>query len=786
MPDKKIVDDYYSSVSSDKSAPKASSSKIKVKPKKISVKIKKAPNKPVEAKPQASKETTSEVVVEAKSLSEASTSKPENTPYKGMTVTRRATDDERAKMRRPHKPYTGKKPATARRPGQAKTSSAPKQFGEDKPATRRQGNDFSKQKKWKLTPYTGKKSRGRFRSIDESNTGFKRSNKLLKKQKEEKNVEDIKQNLVDRKGQTVVVPDSLTLKEFSDKIGVPLVAMIAEFMKNGMMLNINSLVDFESASIVAEAFEITLSRDSSAGMAVEEVLEWNLEKLLIEDDSAKLLPRPPVISIMGHVDHGKTSLLDFIRESKIASGEAGWITQSIGAYQVDKDGQKITFLDTPGHEAFTIMRARGAKSTDIAILVVAANEWVKPQTIESIAHAKEAGIPVIVAINKMDLEWANPDHVKGQLSENGLTPEDWGGDTPMVPVSAQTGFWIDDLLEIILLVSEMKELKANPDRSAVATVVESHLDPNLGPVATILINGGTLNKGDDIVCKDSLGKVKLMKNHLGQAVSRAIPGDPVLIVGLDRVIEGWDILQAVTSVATARKKVEDYKLIMQEQKSLSSSGLDLLMSKIQAGNLKQLKIVLKADSNGSLEAMKWALANLSTPETNVAVIHSGVGDITQWDAIMGESSQAILIGFNVGILGTAKKIVESSKTEYINSPIIYHITERIEKIVTGMLDPKEVELALSMSKVLAVFYTSKEFMVVGVHIPHDSKVIKDAQVRVLRKKELVWKGKLLSVQQWVEEVKEVEWETECWVKFEWNIEIQEWDVLEIYKIEIQK
>jgi len=432
------------------------------------------------------------------------------------------------------------------------------------------------------------------------------------------------------------------------------------------------------------------------------------------------------------------------------------------------------------------MRARGAKSTDIAILVVAANEWVKPQTIESINHAKEAGIPVVVAINKMDLEGANPDHVKGQLSENGLTPEDWGGDTPMVPVSAHTGFGIEDLLEIILLVAEMKELKANPDRSAVATVVESHLDPNLGPVATILINGGTLNKWDDIVCKDSLGKVKLMKNHLGVSVAKAFPGDPVLIVGLDRVIGGGDILQAVTSVQVARKKVEDYKIIMQEQKALSSSGLDLLMSKIKAWNLKQLKIVLKADSNGSLEAMKWSLANLSTDETSVSVIHSGVGDITQWDAIMWESSQAILVWFNVGILGTAKKIVESSKVEYINSPIIYHITERIEKIVTGMLDPKEVETHLANAKALAIFYTSKEFMVVWVHVPHDQKVEPNTLVRVLRKKELVGKWKISSVKKWVEEVKLVEGETECWVKFEGNIEIQEWDVLEIYKLEIQK
>jgi translation initiation factor IF-2 len=308
-------------------------------------------------------------------------------------------------------------------------------------------------------------------------------------------------------------------------------------MKNGMMVNINSKLDFDTASIVAEAFEINLQRDNSQGVKVEDILEWNIADLLVEDDSSKLEERSPVISIMGHVDHGKTSLLDYIRSSKVTDGEAWGITQSIWAYQVEQHGKKITFLDTPGHEAFTVMRARGAKSTDIAVLVVAADEWVKPQTIESINHAKEAGIPVIVAVNKMDKEGANPDFVKGQLSENGLTPEDWGGDTPVVPVSAHTGFGIDDLLEIILLVAEMKELKANPNRSAIATVIESHLDTQLGPVATVLVNTGTINKWDNIVCQESYGKVKILKNHIAKNIKLAWPSQPVLIVGLDRVVQ---------------------------------------------------------------------------------------------------------------------------------------------------------------------------------------------------------------------------------------------------------
>jgi translation initiation factor IF-2 len=559
MPDKSIVDDYYSSVSpqsSDKTG--WEDKKLKIKPKKLAVKIKKAA--PVaEIKPSVSSEISEPVQEKTVQPSTAPLpekvasirvapqtqwvvakveKKPENTPYKKMTVTRRATDEERRNIQNVQRGGSANRSSSApRRSSAPQRAPAPKVFHDNKPSGWGR-NEFSKQKKSTLTPYRGKQSRGKVKSIDDDG-GFKRSNKIIKKKKEEKNIEDIKQNLVNRTWQTVVVSDGLVLKELSDKIGVPLSSMIAEFMKNGLMLNINSPVDFESASIVAEAFDIVLQRDNSAGMAVEEVLEWNLDKLLAEDDNTKLQNRPPVISIMGHVDHGKTSLLDHIRKSKVVDGEAGWITQSIGAYQVEVGDQKITFLDTPGHEAFTVMRARWAKSTDIAILVVAANEWVKPQTIESINHAKEAGIPVIVAINKMDLEWANPDHVKGQLAEHGLTPEDWGGETPMVPVSAQTGFGIDDLLEIIVLVAEMRELKANPNRSAVATVIESHLDANLWPVATILINGGTLNKWDDIVCKDALGKIKVMKNHLWVWVTQAFPGDPVLIVGLGKVIQWW-------------------------------------------------------------------------------------------------------------------------------------------------------------------------------------------------------------------------------------------------------
>ena len=595
-----------------------------------------------------------------------------------------------------------------------------------------------------------------------------------------------------------MITDILTVKEFSEKIGITLPLLIAEFMKNGMMVNINSQIDFDTASIISDVFWIKLDRDDSKWANMEDVLAWNLELLLAEDDSSKLSPRAPVVSIMLHVDHGKTSLLDYIRKSNHAAWEAGWITQSIWAYQVELNEEnhgiewKITFLDTPWHEAFTVMRARWAKSTDIAVLVVASDEWVKPKTIESINHAKEAGIPVIVAINKMDKEGANPDHIKWQLSEHGLTPEDWWGDTPMVPVSALSGFWINDLLEIILLVAEMKELKANPDRNGIATVIESHLDLKFWPVATVLVNTGTMHSGDDMVCSDSFWKIKILKNYKGESVQIALPGEPVLVVGLSKVVEGWDIFQVVNSPDIAKEKAFQFKELMLREKWWSASSLDLLMSKIKAWNLKQLKIILKSDTNGSLEAIKTSLLKLSTEETMVSVIHSWVWSITEGDILMWQWSNAILVWFNVWVLSTARGVLDSSWVEYISSKIIYHITDKIEKIVTGMFDPKEVETIIGRAKVWGIFYTSKEFLVIGLILKEfledgaNNKIQNRALVRVIRKDKMVWSWKIESLKTGTLEVKELEWPTECWIKFVWNANIEMWDELEIYTIQKHK
>lgn len=630
------------------------------------------------------------------------------------------------------------------------------------------------------------KTRWKFHIFEEEEVTFVRSNKLQKTKKQEKHVEDIKQNLVEKRWETIIVWDFLSVKELSEKIWITLPKLIAEFMKNWMMVNINSKIDFETASIVSEAFDIKLERDNSSWAKVEDILLGDISSLLHEDDNSKLIPRPPVISIMWHVDHGKTSLLDYIRKSKVAFGEAGWITQSIWAYQVELDTGNITFLDTPWHEAFTIMRARWAKSTDIAILVVAADEWVKPQTLESISHAREAHIPIIVAINKMDKEWANPDHVKWQLAEQWLVAEDWGGDIPMIPVSAHTWFWIDELLEMILLVAEMKELKANPDRNWIATVIESHLDNNLWPVATMLVNTWIINSWDNIVCAGSHWKVKVLKNYLNQKVKFARPGDPILVVWLDRVVEWWDILQVVSWPEIAKNKVLEYKTILEKQKKSWSSWLELLMSKIKSWTLKQLKIILKADSNWSLEAIKNALQKLSTEDTEVSVIHAWVWWITEGDIVMTQWSDTILVWFWVWVLPTAKWSLESANIQFISSDIIYHITEKIWKIISWMLNPKEVEVTLWRAKIGWIFFTEKKFMIVGLIIPPESKVENGALVRILRKKQMIWTWKIDSLKEWTLEVKEVEWPKECWIKLSTNTKVEVWDELDIYKIEIQK
>jgi len=616
---------------------------------------------------------------------------------------------------------------------------------------------------------------------------FTRSNKLKNKDKKVKNIENISQNIVSKKWETVVIPDVLSVKEFCEKIWVPLPKVIAEFMKNGMKVTINQKIDFDTACIISDSFDIKLKKDTSTWLSVQEILSGDLSNLLKEEDSSCLEERPPVVSIMWHVDHWKTSLLDYIRKTKVAEKEAWWITQSIWAYQVEVNNKKITFLDTPWHEAFTVMRARWAKLTDIAILVVAADEWVKPQTIESINHALEAWIEIVVAINKMDKDWANPENVKTQLSSHWLQPEDWGWKVPMIPISAKTWYGIDELLEVLIIVAEMLELKANKNREWVWTVIESHLDLKLWPVSTVLINTWTFKKWDYIVCKWSYWRIKLLKDHLNKNVELWEPWTPLLIVWLDNVVEWWDIVQVVNSAEKARIKALEYKELISSKIANSNSWIDILMSKIKSWKLKQLKIVLKSDTNWSLEAIKSSLLKLSTPETEITIIHSWVWNITESDVLMCQWSSAILIWYNVDVLWNWKKIIEQSKIEFISSKIIYHITERVERIVTWMLDPKEVEVSYGTAVVWWIFYEDKKwFKIIWLKLQDKSKIKPNIQARVIRKGKLIWKWNIENLKIWVEDVKYVEWPAECWIKFLIKEKIEIGDTLELYEIEIKK
>lgn len=613
---------------------------------------------------------------------------------------------------------------------------------------------------------------------------FRRAHKTAGKKKE-KSLEEVKQVLVDRTGQEVSIPEVISVKEFSDKIGVPVAKVIGELMKNGVLVNLNAPIDYDTCYLIGETFGIKISKEISENVSVSDLMDGNIEDLIHEDNPDRLVTRSPIISVMGHVDHGKTSILDYIRNSSVVSGEAGGITQKIGAYQVTKNDKRITFLDTPGHEAFTIMRARGAKLTDIAVIVIAADEGMKPQTIESINHAKEAEVPIIVAVNKMDKPGANVDMIKGQLAEQGLQPEDWGGSTVVVPVSAHTGLGIENLLEMILLQSDLLDLKANPDRPAVATVIEAHLDQKLGSVATILINAGTINKTDNIVCASAYGKVRTLKDYKGRNVDKAGPGTPVQITGLSDVVVGGDILQVVSSPEMASERAKDFSLAKNKKSihAFEGASLGMLMSRLKSGALKQLKIVLKTDTGGSLEALKAALVKLSTPETQVVFIHAAVGDVNQSDVMMAGTSQALLIAYNVGVVPSAKQALSQSKIEFIDKKVIYHVLEKVEAIITGMIDIRYDDVDIGIAKVKAIFYTGKNnsMMIVGLGV-ETGKVEPRAKVRVIRGDRKVGSGEVANLKKGPLDVIEALEGEECGINFKGDVKVEEGDMLEFYKM----
>ena len=576
---------------------------------------------------------------------------------------------------------------------------------------------------------------------------------------------------------TITLPEVVTLKELADAVKTPVTALIKKLFLAGKMVNVNSELPFDEASEIALEYNCIAEEEEKVDV-IEELLKED------EEDEKDMVSRPPVVCVMGHVDHGKTSLLDAIRQTKVTSGEAGGITQAIGASVVDVNGQTITFLDTPGHEAFTAMRMRGAQSTDIAILVVAADDGVMPQTIEAINHAKAAGIEIIVAINKIDKESANIERVKQELTEYELIPEDWGGSTIFCPVSAHTKEGIDNLLEMILLTADVLELKANPNRKARGIVIEAELDKGRGPVATMLVQKGTLHVGDYIAVGASHGKVRAMTNSRGERVTEALPSTPVQIQGLNTVPDAGEIFMAVDNEKEARTISETYisqgkeKLLADTKQRMS---LDDLYSQIQAGNLKELKIIIKADVQGSVEAVKQSLVKLSNEEVVVKVIHGGVGAINESDVILASASNAIIIGFNVRPDPVAKATADREGVDIRLYKVIYNAIEDVSAAMKGMLDPVFEEKVLGHAEVRQTFKASGVGTIAGAYVL-DGIFERNCSVRLIRDGIVVFDGPLASLKRFKDDVKEVRTGYECGLVFENYNDIKEGDQVEAYKM----
>ena len=572
--------------------------------------------------------------------------------------------------------------------------------------------------------------------------------------------------------------ETITVRDLTERIGKPAGEIIKKLLLLGIMATINQELDYDTASLVASEFGVTLE------MKLDKTAEDALSAENVEDKEEDLITRPPVVTIMGHVDHGKTSLLDYIRKTKVTAGEAGGITQHIGAYTANVDGRAITFLDTPGHEAFTAMRARGTQATDIAILVVAADDGVMPQTIESINHAKAAKCPIIVAINKMDKPTADPDAVKQELTRYEVVPEEWGGDTICVPVSAKTGEGVDDLLENVLLMAEMLELKANPDRKARGVIIEAKLDHSRGAVATALVQTGTLHVGDMVVAGNAYGRVRAMISSRGDRVKTALPSTPVEIIGFGGVPEAGDEFMAVADEKLARQVVEERaaKAKASLVKTSSASTLEELYSKLEEGEVKDLNIIIKADVQGSVEAVKQSLEKLSNKEVRVRTIHSGVGAVTENDVMLAGIDGAIIIGFNVRPDAKAREAANRDGIDIRYYRVIYQAIEDIEKAMKGLLAPEFRENILGHAEVRNVFKITNVGIVAGSYVT-DGLIQRNAQVRLMRDNIVVYEGKLTSLQRFKDAVKEVKDGYECGVTLENYSDIKEGDVIECFIME---
>ncbi|MBF0710074.1 MULTISPECIES: translation initiation factor IF-2 [unclassified Gemella] len=578
---------------------------------------------------------------------------------------------------------------------------------------------------------------------------------------------------------TILVKDNMTVAELADVLSITSTELIKKlFVELKIMANINQSLTLEQIELIAMDY----------GKEIQQEVEINKENLdvyfEVEEDEKNTKVRPPIVTIIGHVDHGKTTLLDTIRNSKVTAGEAGGITQHIGAYQVRVNDRKITFLDTPGHAAFTTMRARGAKVTDITILVVAADDGVMPQTIEAINHAKAAEVPIIVAVNKMDKPQANPDKVMGELAERGLTPEAWGGDTIFVPISALQGEGIDELLEMVVLVADVQEIKANPDRLAMGTVIEAKLDKGRGAVATLLVQSGTLNVGDPIVVGNTFGRVRAMINDRGKSINHAKPSMPVEITGLQDVPNAGDRFVVFGDEKTARQigELRQQQHIESQRQNASAVSLDTLFEQMKQGEMKDLNVVLKADVQGSVEALAMSLAKIDVEGVNVKIIHTGVGAINESDITLALASNAVVIGFNVRPDNNAKIMAQNEQVDIRLHSIIYKVIEEIEAAMTGLLDPEFAEKVIGLAEVRQVFKVSKLGNIAGAYVT-EGKVSREGKVRVIRDSVVIYEGEIDTLRRFKDDVKEVQAGYECGMTVENYNDIREGDIFEVFIME---
>jgi translation initiation factor IF-2 len=587
-----------------------------------------------------------------------------------------------------------------------------------------------------------------------------------------------------QKPRQVEIPPTIAVRQLAEMLDVTPVDAIKQLMRAGVMANINQVIDFKTASTVAAGFGVEAKlRHRPAAKAGRTAELKKQQKLAQGEQAAGLQLRPPVVTIMGHVDHGKTKLLDAIRQTNMVDKEAGGITQHIGAYQVDVNGQRVTFLDTPGHEAFTAMRARGAQVTDITILVVAADDGVMPQTLEAIDHARAAGVPIIVAINKIDKPGANLDRVKQQLAEAGLVVEEWGGEVIAVPVSAKEKRGIPQLLESIMLVAEMEELKADPSRPAEGTVIEAEMDRTRGALFTVLISSGTLREGDVVVVGETSGKVKAMFNDAGKRVKRAMPSTPVEVLGLDIVPQVGDTMLAVVDEKAAQAVIEKRRQsVTKEVTAQKAVSLSNLYAQLSAGKVKELGIILKTDVQGSVEPIRNSLEKLSNEEIKVSIIHSGPGNITESDILLALASKGVIVGFNTGVETGAKRLAEREGISIRLYDIIYNLIEDVDKALKGMLEPTEVEVIDGHAEVRAVFPAGKKEKAAGVYVT-EGKVMRGGSVRVMRGGQKIHESAITSLRRFKDDVREVTTGYECGVGVQGFNDFQVGDTLEFFHIE---